>query len=190
MFRKPVFWALGYTHFVRMGLIFALISWVPFFLMEDLNFSIVSAALALSSISAAGIISGPVGGLLAKSKGEVPVSTLSLLAFSCTLYLFGVSSSPPIAWVLIIMNGVLGYLHLGPIWSLSTRKSPSGQVGIISGYYNTFAAVGAVIMPFLIGYLRDLTGSFIPGWTVIAILCGLGALTIQLSRFDRTNVGN
>ena len=40
MFRKPVFWALGYTHFVRMGLIFTLTSWVPFFLMEDLNFSI------------------------------------------------------------------------------------------------------------------------------------------------------
>jgi len=181
--RKPAFWALAYAHFIRLGLIITLVSWVPIFLMDNLSFSIVSAGLALSAMNGVAIFSGPVGGILSRRWGDFPVTALTLAGLTPALYVFSIASNIPLVWALIVVNGLLAFLYMGPMWSLSAKISPSGQVGVVGGYHNTFASVGALILPFLIGYLKDLSGSFDLGWLVVVLSCGLCFIAVQVLRF-------
>ncbi len=183
--RKPFFWILTYDHILRFGVIFVLISWIPIYLSENYNFSIVSAGLILSFMNVIAIFSTPLGGLLSRRVGEIPVIMFSFMAFAITIFFINISSSYLLLWILALSMGFLAFLHLGPLWSLSISKTPKRLIGILTGYYNTCGSVGALILPFLIGFLKDFTGSFTTGWIFVASSCMIGVIVTWVLTFNK-----
>lgn len=63
--------------------------------------------------------------------------------------------------------------------------------GRISGIHNTFASLGALPLPLMLGYVRDVTSTYGLGLIIISILMFLGALSAALGSenwsLDRPN---
>ena len=82
----------------------------------------------------------------------------------------------------------LGVLGLG--WFINFVRSPSFAIiprlygvemaGKVSGVQNTFASLGALVLPFAMGYVRDATASYWAGWTLLSLLLGLVAVSTAL----------
>lgn len=64
----------------------------------------------------------------------------------------------------------------GPSYALLAERFPPGILGTAFGFYNTVCFVGAVVGPFLTGWVKDLTGSFAWGCYGAAVVAGLGAV--------------
>ncbi|MFH1327793.1 MAG: MFS transporter [Candidatus Bathyarchaeota archaeon] len=181
--RRVDFWILGYAHFVRLGIIFTIISWMPTFMFEARNFDAISAGFSIPVISIVGALAVVIGGLLSRKVENKRIIISSFIALAPVFYLFSVSGEPELTWTLVVLSGILSALYMGPMWTISSLKAPVGQEGVISGYYNTIGATGGLAMPLILGYAKDLTGFFAPGWFVIATFCGLAAvLTIFLRK--------
>lgn len=75
IFREPIFGGLSYDHVMRFGLIFILISWIPFYLSYNFNFSITLAALLVAVMNGIAVFSSLLGGLISKRIGEIQLIT-------------------------------------------------------------------------------------------------------------------
>ena len=64
----------------------------------------------------------------------------------------------------------------GPSYALLAERFPPGILGTAFGLYNTICFVGAVVGPFLTGWVKDVTGSFAWGCYGAAVVAGLGAI--------------
>ena len=81
--------------------------------------------------------------------------------------------SPAWAFFVICLTAIGVYAPFGVWWSYPTTflsgAAAAGAIGLI----NSCGNVGGFIGPYLIGFLKDTTGSFTSGWLYLACLAGL-----------------
>jgi MFS family permease len=56
------------------------------------------------------------------------------------------------------------------------------SIGMILGLSAVIAAIGQVLGPMLAGFLGDITGDYLLGFTVLALLAGTGFLSFWLAK--------
>lgn len=64
----------------------------------------------------------------------------------------------------------------GPSYALLAERFPPGVLSTAFGLYNTVCFIGAVVGPYLAGWIKDATGSFAWGCYGAAVVAGLGAV--------------
>jgi MFS transporter, ACS family, tartrate transporter len=102
--------------------------------------------------------------------------------------LCGTLTQRPLPAFLFLCIAVVGvYMPFGVWWSYPTTflsgAAAAGAIGLI----NSCGNIGGFVGPYLMGFLKDLTGSYTWGWVYLA--CSLGAaalLTLTLHRRDPT----
>jgi nitrate/nitrite transporter NarK len=62
------------------------------------------------------------------------------------------------------------------MFTIIPRLYGPSAVGKVSGIQNTFASIGALALPFMLGYVKDATGSYFYGWASLSMLFLLGSL--------------
>jgi sugar phosphate permease len=63
--------------------------------------------------------------------------------------------------------------------------------GSISGVHNTFASLGALVLPYTLGYIRDHTLSYRLGWLSVSVLMFIGVGLYSLMRApEKAGSGN
>ncbi|MFQ6076605.1 MAG: nitrate/nitrite transporter [Candidatus Bathyarchaeia archaeon] len=181
--RRWSFWVLGFDQFVRLGMTYALVTWLPTFLFEAHGLNLVLAGTSITIVSVVGIVSNPVGGLVSDRVGEIPVMVASFAAIIPCLYALAVTRDVILVWILIILLGWLTNFIRGPMFAILPKLYGIERAGRSTGYQNTFAAAGAVVLPFIVSFLRDYTASFETGWFSLTLFCGMGSLgTLMLQR--------
>jgi nitrate/nitrite transporter NarK len=63
-----------------------------------------------------------------------------------------------------------------PIFTIIPKIWGTSTAGKISGIHNTFASIGALALPFVLGYIKDLTDSYLFGWIFLSALLTLGTI--------------
>jgi MFS-type transporter involved in bile tolerance (Atg22 family) len=76
----------------------------------------------------------------------------------------------------IILGGIVNFIR-SPSFTLIPKLYSIDVAGQISGIHNTFASLGALVIPLFIGYIRDITFSYNAGWIALSALLMLGAFT-------------
>ncbi len=173
-FRDRVFWLLALTQFVRLGSYYTYIAWLPLVLKEEYGLSVVATSGALSLFNLAGMLSNPLGGLVSDRFGKrnVLMASFAFLGLDVLLFAGRLTGS----WV------YLAVLVLG--WFINFVRSPSFTIipdvfgaeaaGSISGVHNTFASLGALVLPYTLGYVRDYTLSYRLGWLSVSVFMFIG----------------
>ena len=178
-FRSRELWKVGGVFACSYAAYIFYASWSPTYLARA---GLASAAIlgALSAaIPAAGILSRPLGGLLAETrfatdKRRVPASAFGLLvATGVGAPLLSLAAAP-----LLILGGFLAQFPFSVYYVFSSQILPTRFSGTAYAFMNTISLIGGVISPSLAGYLADMTGSFFAAYVMIASSAVLGLLLL------------
>ncbi|MEM0118053.1 MAG: MFS transporter [Conexivisphaerales archaeon] len=183
-------WVLGFDNFVRFGIVLLLTTWVPSYLMDRFSYQLLPASETLGIMWIMAAISSLLGGYITdKERGAFYVIEAGLLLTSLFLFLVPRANSSIITEIILPILGGAMYLAFSPMFSLLPSLIGRQNPGFVSGVQNTFATFGAAVFPFMMGYLRDITGGFDYGWSVSALLTLVAALvSMQLSSSLRRGV--
>jgi ACS family hexuronate transporter-like MFS transporter len=173
--RDKSFWLLAMTQFIRLGSYYTYIAWLPLVLKEEYGLSVVATSGALSLFNLAGMLANPLGGLVSDRMGKRNVLMASFAFLGLDVLLF--AGRPTGLWV------YLAVLVLG--WFINFVRSPSFTIipdvfgteaaGSISRVHNTFASLGALVLPYTLGFIRDYTLSYRLGWITVSVFMFMGA---------------
>ena len=176
------FWALGAIQMARLGANYVFIAWLPLLLQEEFGMSLVAAGAAFSLFNIAGMVSNPLGGIISDRLGErivllVSFAVLAVGSFAFTL----VKGGLPLYLVILVIGWFINFVR-SPSFALIPRLYGVERAGKVSGIQNTFASIGALVLPFLIGYIRDATDSYWAGWIALALVLGAVAVSALFLR--------
>ena len=177
--RRPIAWLIMLVFGLQSLVFFALVAWMPAFYVE-VGWTDRDAGLALSLLIAIGLPAS----LLMGAIGDRGGSRRAYLVAASLVTLFGVAGmnvlpAPGFLWAAVVGLG-LGMLF--PL-SLTLPLDVAGDPARASGYVGLTLAVGyflSSVAPFLLGALRDATGSFAASLPVVvaiaAVLVGVAYL--------------
>ena len=150
----------------------ALTSWLPSFYTESRGISLAQAGLVTGLLPFVGVFAVLLGGFLPLRFGSGRKFMLVSGVLACVggpgAFLFGNLGG---IYVSIILLGVGSWLYVPTLLSLPMQlpgMTPE-RVAMVWGAFVTLSGFGMFLSPLLVGGLRDLTGSFLPGFTVCAV---------------------
>jgi nitrate/nitrite transporter NarK len=121
--------------------------------------------------------------------GEKRVLMASFFSLMLFILLFTLDFGGPLLYVLVFLLGWFINFTRSPSFSIIPELFGAENAGSISGINNTFASFGALVLPFVLGYVRDVTKSYTIGWYSVAGLSLLSALLLyRVSPPDPKNV--
>lgn len=169
---------------VTFGGFVGLISFLPMFLRDQYGVSKVQAGDLTTLCVLAGSFLRPVGGWLADKLGGIRM-LMGLFAVVAGLAL-AVAQLPPLGVVMPLLVVTLGTLGLGngSVFQLVPQRF-AGRVGIITGLVGAAGGVGGFFLPTMLGWLKQVTGSYGSGLVVFATLAvgALGTLLVAQRRW-------
>lgn len=170
---RPVALVLGLS--LGMGLIvMGATSLLPIYLVDARHMSRAVAAAMVSLIQGAGIVSAPVGGLLADRLGRKQTIAISLAAAGPLLYLVAAAPAGVGLVVAMLVLGGATMLRQPAMQSLIVDVVPRGRSSSVLGLYFFLGAESRSVMVPFIGFSMDALGL----WPTFM---GLGLMATALS---------
>jgi cyanate permease len=163
--------------------IHALNNWLPS-MLEFRGFSPSQAGYATSIMTLSGIFGSlvvPRASYKVNSRKMLLATLLSTLGVS--ILLTGLGGSVYL-WFGLISTGFM-MRALTPLLLLMFMEMPevgSEHMGFVGGLYFSLGEIGGFLGPFMMGYLRDLTGSFIFGIYVLTLVALSAMITLPFMR--------
>jgi sugar phosphate permease len=175
--------------FVRFGVVQGIMFWLPTLLINVKQFplQLTGVIIAVQAIiTGAGNIFG--GYLSEKFKKPTLLIAVSMLILLITTALMVPLNSMGLVIAVIFINAIFIQAYFGPLFTLAVEILGPEKTGVSNGVSNMFAIFGGLFAAYLMGFLRDTTGSFEWGFYSVCILCALGlVLTLILERMRRAH---
>jgi MFS transporter, NNP family, nitrate/nitrite transporter len=172
-------WWFCLLYSVTFGGYVGLSSFLPLFLRDQYALDPVSAGsiTALAAFVGSGI--RPIGGYLADRVGGVRLLSIVLVGIAAT-YLC-VSALPPleIAAGLLVAGMACFGVGNGSVFQLVPQRFGS-QIGIATGMVGAIGGLGGFFLPILLGGVKESSGSFAVGFTVLAAVAALAVVALRV----------
>jgi len=173
--------------FIRFSIVQGISYWLPSLLIDEKQFPL---QLAGTVLALQAIISSPsniFGGYLSdRYLKPTIIIGVSMAILGITSGLLVVTASKEIVIAIIIVNAIFLQMYFGPLFTLAVEVLGPERTGISNGISNMFAIFGGLITTYIMGFLRDITGSFEWGFYSICILSTSGLiLTFILEKMSQ-----
>jgi ACS family tartrate transporter-like MFS transporter len=167
--RNPLVWWLGLSYFLLVVALYGFALWLPQLVKASGTFSNFEVGVITAIPYAVAAVGMVLMGRNSDQAGErylhlvlpAVAGALGFVALTRTG-----STAPLVAALSLTAFGVLGWL--GPFWALPTaflrEQAAAGGIALI----NSMGAVGGFVGPYLIGVIKQRTGSFTPGLLLLA----------------------
>jgi nitrate/nitrite transporter NarK len=172
------FWVLAFSQFIRLGSYYTFIAWLPLVMREEFRLNILMTSTAMSLYNLAGILANPLGGATSDKVGERNVLLASFSLLGVIILVFTGNISVSVAYVSVFLIGWLINFVRSPAFTIIPRVFGTEIAGSVSGIHNTFAALGALAIPFTLGYVKDYTASYDIGWLLVSGLAFLSSFIL------------
>ena len=169
-------WLLSLVQLGSFGTIISAGVWVNTLLIRNLHLEPKMAGMVGSLVLLLGILSRPIGGIILDRKWMTPKPLLIISSALLALgfLAIGYADTLPMAIAAIVFTGIMAGLPFGGIFNFAVYSCPKNP-GLAMGLVNTWGAWGVMILPPIIGYLVDRSGSFVSGFYLLASMAVLGA---------------
>ena len=178
IFRNPAFYLLAIGSMCSIGAVGGTSQHLKLFLSLDLNFSQTAAASVASTVLACSIAGRLIMGWLADRMPRKHVMLLiyGLIAGSIPLLFFAQSQAALYAFAAIFGLGLGGEYMIIPL--MAAELFGVRVLGRLLGVILTADGVAEATFPMLVGYLRDVTGSYRTGFGLLIAVALAGTLAI------------
>jgi cyanate permease len=148
-------------------------AWLPTYYHQVFNMPLAKASSITATITIVGTFACLAGGFLPLRFGRrkpfliIPGALMGISALAAVLF-----NNTVIIYFSIACFGVLSSLHSPSVFTIPFElPDMSSRNAAIMAYALQFGGnTGSVIFPLLVGYLADLTGSYLPGFIISAVL--------------------
>ncbi len=166
-----------FVYSITFGGFVGLSSYLPIFYHDQYGLTKVQAGDLTTLVVVFGSFLRPVGGMLADRIGGVRI--LQVLLAGVTLCLAGVGTLPAVevAVMLLILTMAMLGMGNGAVFQLVPQRF-GGRVGILTGIVGAAGGLGGFLLPSLLGTMKETTGSFGIGFTVVAVVAGSGLVSL------------
>jgi sugar phosphate permease len=180
IFRQPAFYLLAFGSFCSIGAVGGTIQNLKLYLSLDRGFDQGSAAAVSSVILVGSVVGRLLMGWLADRwpKKYVMLLIYAIVAATIPLLVFGPSRSAIFAGAFLFGIGLGGDYMIIPL--MAAELFGLRILGRVMGIVLTADGVGEAVMPMLVAGVRDRTGSYAGGFTLLVALAALGALAVAL----------
>jgi NNP family nitrate/nitrite transporter-like MFS transporter len=167
-------WWFNLFYMVTFGGFVGLASFLPIFFHDQYGLSRVMAGNLTALCVLLGSFLRPVGGALADRFGGLTV--LTLLYAAVGVLMVGISFLPPLPLTTLLLFAGMSGLGMGngSVFQLVPQRFRD-EIGVVTGIVGAAGGFGGFLLPFGIGVLKDLTGSYSMGFFV-AGLVGIGCV--------------
>jgi cyanate permease len=172
VWRRKETWliTMGFTGAVVLYLTLAF--WLPTYYQQQFHFDMARAARSSAVINLTGVPSAVIGGLLAQRTGaRRPFLIIGGLLFGTASFGTFLVASP--AWILVsaMVVGVGLFITIAPLTTLlmELEGTTPRQVALISGTMMSVSYLFNSIVPNIVGWIGDRTGSFVPGFLMVSV---------------------
>jgi MFS family permease len=174
--RTRAFWLISFGHATALLVVSAVMVHLIVHLEEGLNFSLSGAATVVTVMTLLTAIGQVVGGVLGDRYDKRIIAALAMFGHSAGLLALAWGGSLP--WVIFfaLAHGISWGMR-GPLMQ-AMRADYFGRrhFGTIMGYSSLIIMFGMVSGPLIAGAMADRLGNYQYGFTVLAILAGLGSI--------------
>ena len=180
--RTPAFWLLSLGHGFALLVVFAVNVHAITHMKEGLGYSLEGASLVITLMTVSQIGGVLIGWAIGDRFEKRLIAAVCMLMHMSGLLLLTYATS-------IWMLGAFALLH-GSAWGLrgpfmqAIRADYFGRtsIGMILGLSSMIIVIGQIGGPLVAGILADITGNYRTGFTVLALLAGLGSLFFLLAK--------
>ena len=181
IFREPDLWWFSLFYSITFGGFVGLASFLGIFFYDQYRVDRIMAGNLTALCVIAGSGFRPLGGYLADRLGGLRVLPW-IYGFGAAA-LVGVGSLPPLAVAVATLFGAMMVLGMGngAIFQMVPQRFRE-DIGFVSGLIGAAGGVGGFLLPSLLGWFKDLTGSFGAGFLLFATLAITCVVTLLRHR--------
>ncbi len=172
-------WLLCLYYSITFGGYVGLSSFLPLFFRDQYGVTAASAGYLTALAAFVGSAMRPFGGYIADRLGGTRLLSILLFAI-CTVYALAAQLPSQRLMTLLLVAGMacLG-LGNGATFQLVPQRFRE-QIGIATGIIGALGGVGGFLLPTLLGYVKQASGSFSGGFIVLAVLAFGAASLLRL----------
>jgi sugar phosphate permease len=180
--RTPAFWLLSLGHGFALFVVHAVSVHAITHLKEGLGYSVAAASLVISLVTICQIGGVALGWAIGDRFKKRLIAAACMLAHALGLLLLTYAVSAPMVIAFAVLHGTAWGLR-GPFMQ-AIRADYFGRsaIGMILGLSFMIIVVGQVGGPLIPGIFADVTGDYRAGFTLLALLAGLGSGFFLLAR--------
>jgi nitrate/nitrite transporter NarK len=178
-------WLLGFVQMASFGLVIVIGVWITTYLTRSFHLSPAQAGRIGSLVLVAGVVTRPLGGMLAHWWGTRRTIQAGMLLSVAACFCFGFGSgSLARAGMGVALLGIGAGLPYAPAFNRAATLY-SGRAAAAMGFVNMLGIVMILAIPPLIGQLVDWTGSFQASFLTLGVFTLLVFLaTFGIHRLD------
>ena len=180
--RTPAFWLLSLGHGFALLVVHAVSVHAITHMNQDLGYSVAQASLIYTLLTVSQIGGVGLGWLIGDKYEKRYIAAGCMLAHALGLLFLTYAVAVPMLLAFAVLHGGAWGLR-GPFMQ-AIRADYFGRsaIGMILGLSAMIIVIGQVGGPMIAGIMADLTGNYRIGFTIIALIAGLGSLFFILAR--------
>ncbi|HZK67514.1 MAG TPA: MFS transporter, partial [Chloroflexota bacterium] len=179
-FANTNLWLLGLAHVLTYGVYVALTTWSTTFLWQRHGVGLEWAGPLAALMAVSAVLGRILGGTLSVGR-ERTVMLVSCAGAALFTVLFPLMPDLASSLVALLGLGWFASMPFGAVFSYIGKVSSSRVAGRGLAVINFVGNIGAFAFPPLVGYALDLSGSFILGFGVVALVGLVGTLVLMVS---------
>ena len=187
--RTPAFWLLSLGHGFALLVVHAVSVHAITHMNQGLGYSLEAASLVYTVLTLSQLGGVFLGWLIGDRYDKRLISAACMLAHMTALLLLTyadiVAASLPMVLAFAVLHGAAWGLRGPFMQALRADYFGRSAIGMILGLSFMIIVIGQVGGPMIAGVLADLTGSYRAGFTILALLAGLGSLFFVLAKRPR-----
>ncbi|MFC2038198.1 MFS transporter [Chloroflexota bacterium] len=177
LFRQKIMWVCGGIQYVRLAVMMGTAFWLPSLLVEEKGLSLQVTGLLIAMRAALIAPSNVVGGYISdRLKNPILVIATALSVLMVTTVLMAVVNNMALLIVVIVINSIFVQMYFGPLFSVPVEVLGERTSGTSTGFSNLFANIGAFSFTYLLGTMKDISGSFLSGFFTVSVSCVFGLI--------------
>lgn len=188
LFRYRLMWVCGVIQYARCAVMLGIAFWLPSLLIDEKGLSLQITGIIIALRSAIIAPMSLVGAYTSDRLNKpVLIIAVSLVILAITTALIVMIDDIILLVIVIAINSIFVQMYFGPIFAVPVEILGKRTAGTSTGISNLFANIGTLTYTYLLGALKDATGSFLSGFLAVALTCVVGLFfTWLLARIRRT----